>query len=92
VELGILGLPCENCTFVEECPFWGPVVMLLLWDLGAAPYCLTNAGSAYTITLALSKRQVAAVTPGPVASSQTNVREQSRVGYYNGNIITLFGV
>ena len=29
--------------------------------------------------MALSKRQVAAVTPESVASSQTNVREQSRV-------------
>jgi hypothetical protein len=36
VELRILELPCENCTFVEECPFWGPVVMLLLWDLVVA--------------------------------------------------------
>ena len=87
-----MGLPCENCPFIEECPFWGPVVMLLLWDLGAAPYCLTNADSAYTITLALSKRQVAAVTPEPAASSQTNVREQSRKVYLNGNIITIFGV
>jgi len=54
--------------------------MLLLWDLGAAPYCLTSAGSAYTITLALSKRQLAAATQEPVASSQRDVREQSRVG------------
>ena len=38
--------------------------------------------------MALSKRRVAAVTPEPVASSRRNVREQSRVVYYNGNIIT----
>jgi hypothetical protein len=66
--------------------------MLLLWDLGAAPYCLTNDASRYRITVALSKRRVAAVTPEPVASSQTDVREQSRVVYYNGNIITFFRV
>ena len=54
--------------------------------------CLTDVPSAYRITVALSKRQVAAVTPEPVASSQTNVREQSRVGYYNGNIITFYRV
>ena len=69
-----------------------------LWKLSALrlfnglPSCLTNAASAYRITVALSKRRVAAVTPEPVASSQTNVREQSRKVYYNGNIITLLGV
>jgi hypothetical protein len=42
--------------------------------------------------VALSKRQVAAVTPERVASSQTNVREQSRVVYYNGNIVTFYRV
>jgi len=45
-------------------------------------HCLTNARSRYKITLGLSRRQVAAVTPEPVASSQTNVREQSRKVYY----------
>jgi len=54
--------------------------------------CLTNDASAYRITEALSERRVAAVTPEPVASSRRDVREQSRVVYYNGNIITLFGV
>ena len=53
---------------------------------------LTNARSHYGITVALSKRRVAAATPEPVASSQRNVREQSRVVYYNGNIIALFRV
>jgi len=42
--------------------------------------------------MASSKKKVAAVTPGPVASSQRDVREQSRKVYYNGNIITLFRV
>ena len=49
-------------------------------------------GHTQTNVMALSKRQVAAATPGPVASSQANVREQSREVYYNGNIIALFGV
>ena len=48
--------------------------------------------SPYRITVALSKRRVAAVTLEPVASSQIDVREQSRVVYLNGNIITLFRV
>jgi hypothetical protein len=48
--------------------------------------------SPYRITMALSKRQAGAVTLERVASSQRDVREQSRVVYYNGNIITLFGV
>jgi hypothetical protein len=60
--------------------------------VGRSCCCLTNNASAYRITMALSKRRVAAATPEPVASSQRDVREQSRVGYYNGNIITLFGV
>jgi hypothetical protein len=46
----------------------------------------------YKIAVALSKRQVAAATPEPVASSQRDVREQSRKVYYNGNIITIFRV
>jgi hypothetical protein len=58
----------------------------------SSPCFLTNAASHYRITVALSKRRVAAATPGPVASSQTNVREQSRKVYLNGNIITIFGV
>jgi hypothetical protein len=40
--------------------------------------------------MALSKRQVIAVKPGSAASSQRDVREQSPVGYLNGNIITFF--
>jgi hypothetical protein len=56
------------------------------------PCCLTNYASPYTITLALSKRQVAAVALEPAASSQRDVREQSRKVYYNGNIITIFRV
>ena len=39
--------------------------------------------------MALSKSQATAVTPEPVASSQRDAREQSRVGYLNGNIITI---
>ena len=42
-------------------------------------HCLTNAASPYRITTALSKRQAAAVKLASVASSQINVREQSRV-------------
>ena len=53
---------------------------------------MTSSASHYRITLALSKRRVAAVTLEPVASSQRNVREQSREVYYNGNIITIIGV
>ena len=87
-----MGLPCENCPFIEECPFWGPVVMLLLWDLGAAPYCLTDVPSHYRIILALSKMQLVAVPPERAASSQRDVREQSLVGCNNGNIITFFPV
>ena len=58
----------------------------------AIPRCLTNACSPDRISLALSKKRVTAVTRELVACSQTNVREQSRVVYYNGNIITIFGV
>ena len=53
---------------------------------------LTNATDHHRITMALSKRLAAAAKPEPVASSQRDVREQSRKVYYNGNIITLFGV
>ena len=51
---------------------------------------MTSSASHYRITMALSERRAAAVRPGPVASSQRDVREQSRVGYYNGNIITFY--
>jgi len=66
--------------------------MAVAIDRGVAPCCLTNDAGHYRITLALSKRQATAVTPEPVASSRRDVREQSRKVYYNGNIITLFGV
>jgi len=39
-----------------------------------------NTPSRYRITVVSSKRRVAAATPEPVASSQRDVREQSRVG------------
>ena len=54
--------------------------------------CFKNNAGHYRISLALSKRRVAAATPEPVASSQTNVREQSREVYLNGNIITFYRV
>jgi hypothetical protein len=53
---------------------------------------LDEGASPYRITMALGNRLVAAVTLELVASSQTNVREQSRVVYLNGNIITIFRV
>jgi len=45
-------------------------------------HCLTPATSPYRITVALSKRQLAAAALGSTASSQTNVREQSRKVYH----------
>jgi hypothetical protein len=50
---------------------------------------MTTDANAYRIIVALNNRLVAAVTLEPGASSQTNVREQSRQGYNNGNIITI---
>ena len=49
-------------------------------------------GHTQTNVMALSKRRAVAVAPELIASSQRDVREQSREVYYNGNIITLFGV
>ena len=73
-------------------PILGASCNVALVGPGSCPCCLTNAASHYRLTMALNKRQVGAVALGPIVSSQTNVREQSRVGYYNGNIITFFGV
>jgi len=49
--------------------------------LGELPCCLTTDASHYRITMASSKRQVAAASPERVASSRRDVREQSRKGY-----------
>ena len=54
--------------------------------------CLTSDNSPCRINVALDNMLTAAATLGRVASCQRDVREQSRVVYYNGNIITLFGV
>ena len=53
---------------------------------------MTTDANAYRIIVALNNRLAAAVAPEPVASSQRDVREQSRVVYYNGNIITFYRV
>ncbi len=52
----------------------------------------TAADLDYAIATALSKSLGSAAAPEPVASSQRDVREQSPLGYLNGNIITFYRV
>ena len=73
-------------------PILGASCNVALGGPGSTPCFLTNARSHYRTNIAVSKRRVAAVAPEPAASSQTNVREQSREVYYNGNIITFYRV